>query len=91
MISSFDQQAQELAHKVGMERAYRINNLPDLVNGIIEELIYNRFELPAFSTLCRIAGNCRIKANTNVFEQISSLIPADLKKIFRRINENHSK
>ena len=80
MVNPFDQKAQELAQNVGLERAYRINNLPDLINGIIEELIYNKFELPAFSTLCRIAGNCRITANNNVFEQISNRIPEDLKK-----------
>lgn len=80
MINSFDQKAQELAQNVGMERAYRINNLPDIINGIIEELIYNRFELPAFSTLCRIAGNCRVTANTDVFNQISNCIPEEIKK-----------
>ena len=80
MVNPFDQKAQELAQNVGMERAYRINNLPDIINGIIEELIYNKFELPAFSTLSRIAGNCRITANNNVFEQISNRIPEELKK-----------
>lgn len=80
MINSFDQNARELAHNIGMDRAYRINNLPDIVNGIIEELIYNRYELPAFSTLCKIAGNCRITANNNVFKKISDQISVNIKQ-----------
>ena len=80
MVNSFDQKAQELAQNIGIELAHRINNLPDIINGIIEELIYKRYELPAFSTLCKIAGNCRITANNYVFQKISEQIPEEFKK-----------
>ena len=80
MVNPFNEKAQELAKNIGMERAYRFNNLSDIINGIIEELIYQRYELPAFSSLCKIAGNCRIAANKDVFHKISDKIPLDVKK-----------
>ena len=87
LINPFDPKAQELAQNIGMERAYRINNLPDIINGIIEELIYKRYELPAYSTLCKIAGNCRITANNDVFKKISDQIPDDIKKTLEELTK----
>lgn len=87
LINPFDQTAQELAQSIGMELAYRINNLPDIINGVIEELIYQRYELPAFSTLCKIAGNCRITANNNVFKTIGDQISEDLKKSLEELTK----
>jgi hypothetical protein len=87
MVNSFDQKAKEFAKSIGIELAYRINNLPDIINGIIEELIYKRYELPAFSALCRIAGNCRATANDHVFKKISDQIPEVLKSSLDKLIE----
>jgi hypothetical protein len=43
----------------------------DLINVSIEELVKQRYELPAFSTLDRLAGNIRSITNTRLFEQVS--------------------
>lgn len=42
MVNPFDQKAQELAKNVGMERAYRINNLPDIIRPSVRERVTSR-------------------------------------------------
>jgi hypothetical protein len=90
MVNPFDQKAQDFAKSIGIELAYRINNLPDIINGIIEELIYKRYELPAFSALYRIAGNCRATANDHVFKRISDQIPEVLKSSLEELTKVYS-
>lgn len=42
----------------------------DLINVAIEELVKERYELPAFSTLDRLAGNIRSITNTRLFHRV---------------------
>lgn len=43
----------------------------DLINVAIEALIKERYELPAFSTLDRLAGNIRSIINIRLFHRVS--------------------
>lgn len=44
----------------------------DLINVAIEELVKERYELPAFSTLDRLVGHIRASVNNRLFSRIST-------------------
>src|SRR3546814_7370161 len=44
----------------------------DVINASIEELIFRRYELPAFSTLDRIAEAAAVTAQERLYESISA-------------------
>ena len=51
--------------------------VPDIVNVMLEELVHHRYELPAFSTLERIASQAREKVHEAHYQRIASaLTPA---------------
>lgn len=86
-VKAFDKQALELANNIGQECAYRINNIPDLINNIIERLIYKKYELPAFGTLDKIASNCRVTVNNILFKKICDNLPEDIKNSLENLTK----
>lgn len=55
--------ARKLAVSVAWNAAQTMNNPPDIINVIIEELIHNCYELPSFGVLNRIARHARASVN----------------------------
>jgi hypothetical protein len=51
-------------------------DLPDIINVAIEELIRQRYELPAFSTLLRIARTARYARNGAYQQQVFQALDA---------------
>jgi hypothetical protein len=49
-------------------------NLVDIINAMLEILVKESIELPAFSTLERIAYSARARANTTYFRTITQLL-----------------
>jgi len=70
----------KLAVNVAWKAAQTMNNPPDIINVIIEELVHNRYELPSFGVLDRIARHARASVNRAIFRQIHSQIDKDLMK-----------
>jgi hypothetical protein len=70
----------KLAVNVAWKAAQTMNNPPDITNVIIEELIHNRYELPSFGVLDRIARHARASVNRKIFRQIHDQIDKDLMK-----------
>ncbi|WP_073075349.1 DUF4158 domain-containing protein [Phormidesmis priestleyi] len=70
-IKPYDDVAQQLVADAIAKAAEVMDYPADLINVSIEELVKQRYELPAFSTLDRLAGNIRSVANTRLFERIS--------------------
>ena len=54
-VTAYGPAARDVAVETCLQAARTRDDLPDLINMAIEELIRQRFELPAFSTLLRIA------------------------------------
>jgi Domain of unknown function (DUF4158) len=73
-----DNRGQELA-AIAISNAAEVRDHPaDLINVAIEELVRQRYELPAFSTLDRLAGHIRSIVNTRLFKRLArQLSPAD--------------
>lgn len=53
--------------------------LPDIINVMLEELVHHRYELPAFSTLDRIAVQARGKNNDQHFSAITQQLSPQAK------------
>lgn len=67
---------------VGVELAQTKENLVDILNALIESLIRESYELPAFTTLERLARQCRVRANELLYAQINQrLAPEDIASI----------
>ena len=70
-IKPYDGAAQQIIAAAIVKAAEVLDHPADLINISIEELVKQRYELPAFSTLDRLAGNIRSIANTRLFERVS--------------------
>ncbi len=53
----------------------------DIINVMLEELVHHRYELPAFSTLDRIAGRAREKTNDTHFASITRQLDPKVKAL----------
>jgi hypothetical protein len=66
------------ARRFAIQSAYKASqtlNLPaDIINVVIEKLKINRFEIPAFSTLCRLVQHVRSRVNRTLFQQTFELL-----------------
>jgi hypothetical protein len=70
-IKPYDGAAQQLVAAAIVKAAEVMDHPADLINVSIEELVKQRYELPAFSTLDRLAGNIRSITNTRLFARVS--------------------
>lgn len=77
-INSYNNRGQELA-AIAVSEAAEVRDHPaDLINVAIEELVKQRYELPAFSTLDRLAHHIRSIVNTRLFKRVArQLSPQD--------------
>lgn len=71
-INPYNNRGQELA-AIAISQAAEVKDHPaDLINVAIEELVKQRYELPAFSTLDRLVGHIRAIVNTRLFKRVAS-------------------
>jgi Domain of unknown function (DUF4158) len=71
-VTSYNPTAQKLAASAMTQAAETMDYPADLINVAIEALVKAHYELPAFSTLDRLAGNIRSIVNTRLFQQVAS-------------------
>ncbi len=76
-VSPYDKQAQGVATRVMHAAAQVMENPADLVNVAIEELVKERYELPAFSTLDRLARHVRSVVNTRYYQGVYASLSAE--------------
>lgn len=62
----------EVVKQAVEKAAYTMSDPADLINVAVEILIRNRYELPAFSTLDRLAGHIRQQVHEQLYWQITS-------------------
>ena len=56
------------------EAARTKNDLADLINAALDELVHQRYELPAFDTLDRAARHVRAAVNHTLYRQVSAAL-----------------
>jgi TnpA family transposase len=62
-VKAWGEDAQAAMEKASRDAAGTLEDLPDIINVVLEQLVRQRFELPAFSVLQRAAQHARALAN----------------------------
>lgn len=92
-VTAFGDNARKAAHEACLEASTTRDDLVDIVNVAIEELIRQRHELPAYSTLVRIARTARQRINTDyhllVVQRLSEGTKDGLRKLFEGSGRKH--
>lgn len=94
-ISAFDDAARRIVVEAGVTAARTRDDLADIINIAIEELIRHRYELPAFSTLARIARKARSTVNRGfhrwIAQSLTDATKARLQQLLQRpVGESYS-
>ncbi len=79
-IKRFDSEKTFLIELVAAETADVRHYVSDIINVMLEELIHMRTELPAYSTLVRIAQHAQLECDTRNFSSITDGLSAGAKK-----------
>jgi Domain of unknown function (DUF4158) len=79
-VTAYGPAAREVVVETCLQAARTRDDLPDLINMAIEELIRQRFELPAFSTLLRIARTTRNTVNRRYQLRVCELLNSDARQ-----------
>lgn len=84
-VKPYDKKAQQMA-AISVARAAEVMEHPaDLINVAIEELVKERHELPAFSTLDRLVGHVRSITNTRLFQRVEAKLSPQKKADLERL------
>lgn len=70
-VRSYDEQGQQIAAKLVGELATVRNSPADLINAAVEQLVKERYELPAFSTLDQLVQTIRTEVNNALCQQVA--------------------
>jgi hypothetical protein len=68
----YGKEAQRVAVRAAYEAAEVMDQCVDVINAVIEELIFRRYELPAFSTLDNIAEAAATTAQDRLYARIDA-------------------
>ena len=69
-VKVYGDEARRVATEAVAEAAASMDDPADLINVAIEELVKERFELPAFSTLDNLARHVRYAVNSRIFARV---------------------
>jgi TnpA family transposase len=79
-VSGYDPKARGLAVRASLAAARTRDDLPDIINVAIEELVRQRYELPAFGTLLKIARTARALVNRGYHRQIATVMSPQVRQ-----------
>jgi len=80
-IRAIDDSGMALVQKVAERAADTKEKLPDIINEVLEELIRQRFELPTFATLLRVASRARTAINNKCYDTLFNAMSTAAKAI----------
>ena len=75
-------QRKAVMKSAGLRSATTKENLADIINDILEELVKNNFEIPAYSTLLRLARASRSLVSSTLYDTINEQLTYDTKHFF---------
>ncbi len=70
-VESFSEGGSGVAAEAMREAAFTRSDPADLINVAVENLVKERFELPAFSTLDRLAGRVRREVHEEIYARVT--------------------
>jgi len=90
-VTPFDRTGHRSMLKACVEASRVREDLADIINFAIEELVRQRYELPTFPTLLKVAQKARAAVNRGLYTRITKALDeaakARLDQLFARINE----
>ncbi|MGB3633620.1 MAG: Tn3 family transposase [Rubrobacteraceae bacterium] len=90
-VKQFGNEAKKVATKAVADAALNMDDPADLVNVAIEELVKERYELPAFSTLDRLARHVKHAINARLFAGVDGRITPGNKRGLENLLETGSR
>ena len=88
-IKQYDKEAKHIAIKAAADASKTKDNDADIINIIIDQLVYHRFELPAFSTLIRLSRKVRYVIYTAYYKHVYENISGETKKLIDTLFSNN--
>jgi TnpA family transposase len=83
-IRVLDKEADKWLQQQALQTAQTKQELPDIINVLIEELIQRRYELPGFTHLFRLARTSRATVNDRIYKSVAGeLSPAVIERLNR--------
>jgi hypothetical protein len=73
-ILSYGKDARRVAIRTVLRAVRTMENPADLINAAIDELVKQRYEMPAFSTLDRLVGRIRTLVYGRIFRRVATRI-----------------
>lgn len=73
-----DKQAEKWLEISAMQAAQTKQELPDIINVLIEELVLRKYELPGFTVLSRLAAKCRNTVNEQIYKTVGGVLGQDM-------------
>ena len=73
-VKQYDKAAQKIIAILVAKQAEVLDHPADLINVGIEELLQERYELPAFNTLDRLIGHIRAMVKNRLFQRVSGVL-----------------
>jgi hypothetical protein len=81
-IRTVDKKAEQWLETQAMQAAHTKQELPDIINVLIEELVQRRYELPGFTFLFRLCRRCRNTVNDLIYKSIADgLAPETIERL----------
>ena len=77
-IRTMDAKAEQWIKEQALQAAQTKQELPDIINVLIEELVQRRFELPGFTTLFRLAREARTTVNDGIYKRVAGKLAPDV-------------
>lgn len=79
-VAGYDRSARAVAAEATLQSARTRDDLTDIVNAAIEELVRQRYELPAFGTLLKIARAARAYVNRGYHRRIVAAMTSETRE-----------
>jgi TnpA family transposase len=84
-VTTYGKQARHVAVLAVYQAAQIMNHPADLINVALAELIHQRYELPAFSTLDHLVQRIRTLVNRRVFQQVLASLSPDEQQVLEHL------
>lgn len=74
-------EARKLAIRIARDAAQTVDMRTDIINATIDELITQQYELPAFSTLDKIAEQVHVTVQENLFKRVAKKLSEEERQL----------
>ena len=86
-IVPYGKEARRVALRTLLRAVRTMDNPADMINAALEELIKQRYELPAFSTLDRLTGRVRALVYGRIYRTVESRMTAEIQHGLEKLLE----